>query len=370
MLLPIAGAEQRWVRLLSDAVSARQPIGLFLQRDAEHAGHPDLASCTTIGTAANIVRLLKLPDGSLQVLLQGAARIRLGAADPDRAVPARRLRRSSSSPTDAQSTRSRRPGQQPAGAVPARGAAVAGAARRDGDRRRQHRRRRAAWPTSWRPTSDIERAQRQEMLEELDPLARARKVTELVTRELEVLEIGSKIQSQIRESMDKSQRDFYLRQQLQAIRKELGETDETRVGAGRPARTAGQGRACPTEAQQRSRPRARAPGQHPDRQPRALDGAHLPGVARRPAVERRHRRTTSTCAHAKRVLDEDHFDLNRVKDRILEYLAVMKLRAERDAETDGAGCADRFCAWSGRPAWARPAWASRSAARWGASSCT
>src|SRR5205807_2825183 len=73
---------------------------------------------------------------------------------------------------------------------------------------------------------DIEPAQRQEVLQELEPLARAQKVTELVTRELEVLEIGSKIQSQIRESMDKSQREFYLRQQLQAIRKELGETDE------------------------------------------------------------------------------------------------------------------------------------------------
>ena len=59
---------------------------------------------------------------------------------------------------------------------------------------------------------------RQEILEEFDPLARAHKVTQLVTRELEVLEIGSKIQSQIRESMDKTQRDFYLRQQLSAIR--------------------------------------------------------------------------------------------------------------------------------------------------------
>src|SRR5207237_10446979 len=76
---------------------------------------------------------------------------------------------------------------------------------------------------------DIEPAQRQEVHEEFEPVSRAHKVTQLVTRELEVLEIGSKIQTQIRESMDKTQREFYLRQQLQAIRKELGETDENEV---------------------------------------------------------------------------------------------------------------------------------------------
>src|SRR5438309_865943 len=178
---------------------------------------------------------------------------------------------------------------------------------------------------------DIEPAQRQEVLQELEPLARARRVTELVTRELEVLEIGSKIQSQIRESMDKTQHEFYLRQQLQAIRKELGETDE--------------GEASINDLRER------------------LDRAGLPEEARREADRELDRlRSIPTASpehsmvrtylewladlpwsqvtsdnldlrHAKRILDEDHFDLNRVKDRILEYLAVMKLRADRDEAT-------------------------------------
>ena len=77
MLLPFLVSAQPWVRLLSDAVSARQPIGLFLQRDPT-AVVTELSALHQVGTAANIVRLLKLPDGSLQVLLLGAARIRLG----------------------------------------------------------------------------------------------------------------------------------------------------------------------------------------------------------------------------------------------------------------------------------------------------
>src|SRR3984893_12340236 len=81
MLLPFHVAEQPWVRLLSDAVSARQPVGIFLQRDPL-AEVRDLAALHTVGTAANIVRLLKLPDGSLQVLLQGAERIRLRMGTP------------------------------------------------------------------------------------------------------------------------------------------------------------------------------------------------------------------------------------------------------------------------------------------------
>src|ERR1700730_12498688 len=81
MLLPFHVAEQPWVRLLSDAVSARQPVGIFLQRDPL-AEVRDLAALHSVGTLANIVRLLKLPDGSLQVLLQGAERIKLAATAP------------------------------------------------------------------------------------------------------------------------------------------------------------------------------------------------------------------------------------------------------------------------------------------------
>jgi ATP-dependent Lon protease len=371
MLLPFQVAEQPWVRLLSDAVSARQPIGLFLQHDAS-AEVKDLAGLHGVGTAANIVRLLKLPDGSLQVLLQGAARIGL-SGDATQLEPYMRadVVHLPSNPGDAstieveglvknlQSVFQRVVQLSPV--LPDEMGIAASNLDEPG--------RLADFVAA---NIDIESPQRQEVLEEFDPLVRARKVTELVTRELEVLEIGSQIQSQIRESMDKTQRDFYLRQQLAAIRKELGESDE--------------GEAALTDLRERLA-KAGLPEEASNEAKRELDRlANIPTASPEHAMVRTYLEwladlpwSTVTAdnldlRNAKRVLDEDHFDLNRVKDRILEFLAVMKLRAVNSRKPSRPcrwpACADRSCAWSDRRVSARQAWGSRSVARWAGSSCT
>ena len=330
MLLPLQATDQRWVRLLNDAVSARQPVGITLQRDPADEV-VDLLGLYQIGTAANIVRLLKLPDGSLQVLLQGLARVRLN----DKATQAEPYLRAditvlpwvTPDPISVEleglikSLQSLFQRVVQLSPVLPDEMAIAAANVNDPGRL-------ADFVAA---NIDIEPAQRQEVLQELEPLARARKVTELVTRELEVLEIGSKIQSQIRESMDKGQRDFYLRQQLQAIRKELGEGDE--------------GEAEVNELRERLA-RAQLPDEAKSEADRELNRlASIPTASPEHSMVRTYLEwladlpwSTMTednldLRHAKTVLDEDHFDLIRVKDRMLEYLAVMKLRAERDSET-------------------------------------
>ena len=156
-------------------------------------------------------------------------------------------------------------------------------------------------------------------------------MTELVTRELEVLEIGSRIQSQIRESMDKTQREFYLRQQLQAIRKELGESDESESEINDLRERLDKAQ-LPAEARNDANRELNRLASIPTASPEhSMVRTYLEWFADLPWSV-----TTEDnldLGHAKRVLDEDHFDLNRVKDRMLEYLAVMKLRAERDSET-------------------------------------
>jgi ATP-dependent Lon protease len=327
MLLPLQASDQQWIRLLSDAVSARQPIGLVLQRDATRSEiHWD--DLYQVGTAANIVRLLKLPDGSLQVLLQGAARIRL-VGEPTQTEPY--LRANVLTLPSA--------GEQPAsleieGLVknlqslfqrvvtlsPVLPDEMGIAAVNVDDPGRL-----ADFVAA---NIDIEGNQRQEVLQELDPIARARRVTELVTRDLEVLEIGSRIQSQIRESMDKTQREFYLRQQLDAIRKELGETDEGQAALS-DLREKLQRAELPTEARAEADRELSRLASIPTASPEhSMVRTYLEWIADLPwgiVTE-----DNLDLHNAKRVLDEDHFDLNRVKDRILEYLAVMKLRAERD----------------------------------------
>ena len=333
MLLPFLVSAQPWVRLLSDAVSARQPIGLFLQRDPA-AVVTDLSALYQLGTAANIVRLLKLPDGSLQVLLQGAARIRLDGT-PTQTEPYLRAEIVVIPPVAEESPASmeveglvknlQASFQRVVQLSPVLPEEMAIAAANVDDPGRL-----ADFVAA---NTDIESAQRQEILEELDPLVRARKVTELVARELEVLAIGSKIQSQIRESMDKTQRDFYLRQQLQAIRKELGETDENEVALDdlreRLAK-AGLPEEASKQADREIDRLANIPTASPEH---SMVRTYLEWIADLPwgiVTE-----DNLDLRHAKRVLDEDHFDLNRVKDRILEFLAVMKLRAERDARERG-----------------------------------
>ena len=148
-----------------------------------------------------------------------------------------------------------------------------------------------------------------------------------MNRELEVLELGSKIQNQVQSEMEKGQREYFLRQQLKAIQDELGETDETQAEVnelreqhrrGQPAR--GRRQAGP--------PRTRPPGQA-TRRPRPSTASSAPtstGSCRCPG---RSRPTDDLdVAHARSVLDEDHYDLEDVKDRILEFLAVQKLKAE------------------------------------------
>jgi ATP-dependent Lon protease len=330
MLLPFQVGDPRWVRLLSDAASARQPIGLFLQRDAA-VEVSDLNELYATGTAANIVRLLKLPDATLQVLLQGAARVHIsGPASqtepflkaPVTVVGAQAEEAPASMEVEGLVKNLQTLFQRVVQLSPVLPQEMGIAATNLDEPGRL-----ADFVAA---NTDIDAAQRQEILEELDPLARAHKVTLLVTRELEVLEIGSKIQTQIRESMDKTQRDFYLRQQLVAIRKELGETDENEVALD-DLRQRLQRAGLPDETRKDADRELERLKNIPTASPEhAMVRTYLEWLADLPW-------TTATVdnldlRNAKRVLDEDHFDLNRVKDRILEFLAVMKLRADRDEQ--------------------------------------
>src|SRR6266542_3413711 len=321
MLLPLQVGDPQAVRLLSEAVSARQPIGLFLQPEPQ-------ADLSKVGTVANIVRLLKLPDSSLQVLLQGAARIALGEItqrEPYLRADIKLLVEPVPDPsmqTEGLTRNLQTLFQRLVQLSPILPDEMAIAANNLDDPGRL-----ADFVAA---NCDIEREQRQEILEEIDPLARARRVTELATREIEVLEIGSRIQPQIRETMPKPRRAYYLRQQLAAIRKELGETDE--------------GEAALAGLRERLQ-QAGLPGEAKKEADRELDRlASMPTASPEHSMVRTYLewladlpRSTATednldLAHAKRVLDEDHHDLNRVKDRILEYLAVMKLRSDQDTD--------------------------------------
>ena len=168
--------------------------------------------------------------------------------------------------------------------------------------------------------------EKQKILEILDVKERLREVTRLVNHQVEVLELGSKIQTQVKDDMDKSQREYFLRQQLAAIRKELGETEEEQVEV-EEYREKIEKKSLPEEAKKEAeRELARLSRMHPSSAEYTVAATYLDWMTALPWNERTE--DNLDVKKARRVLDEDHYGLEKAKRRIIEYLAVRKLKPD------------------------------------------
>jgi ATP-dependent Lon protease len=168
--------------------------------------------------------------------------------------------------------------------------------------------------------------EKQKLIEILDAKERLREVTRLVNHQVEILELGSKIQSQVKDDMDKNQREYYLRQQLSAIRKELGETDDEKVEV-EEYRAKIEKKNLPEEAKKEAeRELARLSKMHPSSAEYTVAATYLDWVTALPWNERTEDHLD--IKKARHVLDEDHYGLEKAKKRIIEYLAVRKLKPD------------------------------------------
>jgi len=169
--------------------------------------------------------------------------------------------------------------------------------------------------------------EKQEVLELVDVRGRLEKTTYILNRELQILELGSKIQSEVAGEIDKSQREFYLRQQLRAIQKELGDDEDERSVEVRDLKKRIEKAKLPEEAKKAAE--------------KELDRlAKMPPAAAEYTVARTYldwlidlpwainTEDQLDVANARKILDEDHYDLEKVKKRILEFLAVRRLRPD------------------------------------------
>ena len=153
----------------------------------------------------------------------------------------------------------------------------------------------------------------------------------ILNRELEVFELGTKIQSQVQSELDKGQREFFLRQQLKAIQEELGEADPEQAELAE-LRERLEALDAPRGDREGRVPRARSPRAAAVGGRRVRDHPHVSRLDRHAPVERHDRPTISTSTRAREILDEDHYDLEKVKDRIIEHLAVSKLRNDASGQ--------------------------------------
>ena len=199
--------------------------------------------------------------------------------------------------------------------------------------------------------------EKQELLEERDVTKRLRRLSEILARELEVMELGSKIQSEVQSEMDKTQREYFLREQLKAIQKELGEEDETQAEINELREQMDEA-GLPEDVRKQAERELSPPREAAAGGGRARRDPDLPGVDRLPAWSK-STEDNLDIAHARKTLDADHYDIEKVKDRILDHLAVRKLKP------DARGSILSFV---GPPGVGKTSLGKSIARRWGASS--
>jgi ATP-dependent Lon protease len=321
-LTPLAIGQDRSIQLVNDVLGGNRMLVMVAAKDPEQE-EPGADDVYRVGVAGVVSRMLKVPDGTLRILVHGAQRVELGeflATDPylvariveapDELVASPELE---ALHRNVQATFSRIIEGQPylpeelQIAVanlddPAELAhMIAGALR-------------------------IKTEEKQQLLEERNVAKRLRLLSEILARELELVEIGTKIQSQVQSEMEKGQREYFLRQQLRAIQEELGEVDEQMAEA-RELRERLEQAGLPEYAwKQAERELERFERLPPQAAEHGVIRNYLEWLASLPW-------STSTednldLKHARETLDRDHYDIDKVKDRILEFLAVRKLKPD------------------------------------------
>jgi ATP-dependent Lon protease len=323
--MPLAVARESSVRLIDEAIAGGKLIGVFTQKDPAHE-EPRQEDLHPVGTLAHIHKMFKLPDGSLRLIVQGLARIRmerLVAVTPylraEITEAADLLEESQTLEVDALQRNVRTNFQQVVQLSPVLSEDLTALASNITDASRL-----ADFIGS--SLSTINTAVKQQLLSLTDVRERMAELNRILTKELEVLELGSKIQSQVQSEVGKNQRDYFLREQMKAIQKELGEGDEQQKEI---------------EELREKIDAAGMPDEVKKEAVRELDRlSKMPAAAAEYTVARTYidwlialpwsKRTDEdiNLKRSKEVLDADHSGLERAKDRILEYLAVRKLKPD------------------------------------------
>jgi ATP-dependent Lon protease len=328
--IPLTVGQPRSVRLVDDAVSGQRIIGLVASKnpELETPGPDDLYR---IGTAAAVHRLFRAPDGTIRLLVQGLTRLHLGdftAAEPYLRANITLLPETSEDGLEVEALvrNVREQFQRVAELVPSMPQELLAAVLNVEDPRQ------LVYTITTYQRMELKDAQ--ELLELDSVIDKLKRLLTLLNKELEVLELGRKIQTEAQSEMEKVQRDYFLREQLKAIQRELGEKDEQAVEI-EEFRKKVEAAGMPDEALKEAR--------------RELDRlAKLPTAAAEYGVIRTYldwltalpwsRATEDNLdiQHARVVLDEDHYGLDDIKERILEFLAVRKRRAELKAAPSAA----------------------------------
>ena len=330
MIAPVLVNEEAARLLVDDVVKGSRMFGAFARipdvqrpdKGGDGSGQPksDFDEIPEIGTAATILKMLRIPDGSIRLLVHGVSRVRVierlgekpymkahvmvfpeeSPRDPETLAMVKNAQamlqevvRLSPLPDDL--------------AVAANNLQAAG-----------------KLADMIGSNLSLQVVEQQQILETVDVRERLKKILEILNRERQVLEIGSKIQSEVKTKMDKSQREYVLREQMKAIKHELGEDEEVNpdIAHLREAIAKADMPAHAREAAEKEL--SRLESMPPSAAEYTVSRNYLDWILILPW--KKQTRDKIDIARAERILDEDHYDLAKIKERILEYLAVIRLR--------------------------------------------
>jgi len=321
MIVPMAVTDEKIIRLVDEAVTGNKMVGLFARRT--DARETSLQNLYQVGTAAGILRMFRMPDGSIRVFLQGICRVRMKEiiqTEPYIKASVEKIEEIEEKTPELEAIAqtvlssfqkivSLAPNLPNELSIAAMNLPSAGSL---ADFVAAH--------------INITPQEAQELLEEADVKKRLEKLMKYVTRELEILELRGKIQSQVQTVMDKTQREFYLREQLKAIQRELGELDERTMEINElKARieAAGMPEEVRKEAERELDRLAKMPPQAAEY---TTSRTYLDWLISLPWSKSTE--DNLDINQARKILDEDHYNLEKVKERIIDYLAVRKLRQD------------------------------------------
>ncbi|MBN2244462.1 MAG: endopeptidase La [Candidatus Aminicenantes bacterium] len=321
MVVPLFVGREKSKNAVDNALSSHRMVLLLTQKDLE-IEEPKKEDVYTVGTVALVMRMLKLPDGRIRILAQGLVRARLEELEEDdlfysgkiqvvheeepkeKTIELEALIRNVRDGLDKASTLGKN--------IPPEVMIIAANVEEPG---------RLADLTA--ANLDIKVEDAQGLLEIESPMLRLKKVYEYLTKELELLDMQSKISTEARGEMDKLQKQYYLRQQLKAIQKELGEGSELQEEIKGYQDKLKKIKVTKEVKEELDKQISRLSQMHPESAETAVVRNYLDWMFSLP-----WNKTTVdnlNLVDAKKILDEDHYGLEKVKERILEYLGVRKL---------------------------------------------
>ena len=319
--VPLSIGKPRSLRLMQETSAQGRLLGIMrIKNDVEDPGPEDLEP---VGTAVGIVQMLNMPDGTIRALVQGLARIK--TVDYSQTEPY--LKAKVEKLQDIKEDSPQMQGlvrnllslfQRAVSLAPYLNEEMYVVASNLED---------PGQLTDFIATHlNLKPEERQELLETLSVTERLTQLTVYLNRELEILEIGSKIQADMKEQMDKAQREAFLRAQMRSIQKELGEEDEAAQEINELREKLESAPLSPEARKDAERELERLTRLHPASPERAVVRTYLDWILELPWTKGSE--DTIDMKRAAAVLEEDHYDLEKVKERILEYLAVRKLKQD------------------------------------------